>query len=694
MKVMFETKRFLGAAGLAALLFIGVGLVQGVAPAQAAVPSNFDPGYIISDELFYDSNAMREDEIQAFLQARIGTCANGSCLNVLRTDTFSRSADAMCGAYAGAPAETTARILFKVQQACGISAKVLIVTLEKEQGLITNKAPSASKLDRAMGYACPDNTAQPGWCDPSFAGLYNQTYRAAWQLKRYGNPPGTSNYFTWYPVGQVSAIRYSTIDSCGSAPVRVANRATAALYYYTPYQPNSAALANMYGSAPPCGSYGNRNFWRMYTDWFGPTTLPAGSPSGEIKEMWTDTNTINLWGWALDPNVGTGPIQIHVLVDNSWTVLNANASNAASAAVFPEYGTNHGFGGTIAAVPGNHSVCVYAVNQGAGVNLPMTCRAVTVPDGSPVGELKDVTTSAETVSLWGWAADRDALTQPTDIHVSVNGAWTVLKANSPYPAPTAALRGVGANTGFGGTIHVPAGPANVCVFAVNKLAGSNTTLGCRNVSVADSSPVGVMKDVWSTPGGIGVWGWAADVDSSDASVDIHMLVDGAHWFVTHAGLDYAPGAGLTPDGGSKHGFNTVIPAGAGKHDVCAWAVNVGAGSNLALGCRSVTLPGGSPIGSMGDLWGGVGTIGMWGWALDLDTTDPIQVHVLIDQQWTVLTASAENAGVAAGWPGYGPNHGFGASITATPGQHQVCAYAVNVGSGSNTTLACRVVSVS
>lgn len=674
-------------------LLVVAGVVQYAEPAEAADASEFDPGFIISDELFYDGSAMTAGEIQNFLQARIGSCQNANCLNLIRVDTTSRPADAMCAAYSGAAAESAAQIIFKVQQACGISAKVLLVTLEKEQGLVTHRAPSAARLDRAMGYACPDNTAQPGWCDPAFAGLYNQTYRAAWQLKRYGNPPGTSNYFTWYPVGRVSNVRYNPTESCGSSPVKILNKATAALYYYTPYQPNAASLANLYGSAPPCGAYGNRNFWRMYTDWFGKTTLPAGSPFGEVKELWAETNTIKLWGWALDPSVGTAPIQVHVSVDNVWTVLTADAPNAASGAVFPEYGTNHGFGGTIPSSAGKHNVCVYAVNQGAGTNLTLTCRDVVVPDGSPVGELKDVTVGTGTVSLWGWAADPDVLSESVDIHVLIAGRWSVLKAASAYPAPTQVLPGVGGNTGFGGTISVPPGSASVCVYAVNKVRGANTTLGCRNVVVPDGSPVGEMKDVWGVPGGIGVWGWAADGDSADKTVDIHMLVDGATWVVARANLDYAPGAALAPGGGSKHGFNTVITAPAGSHQVCAWAVNTGGGSNLALGCRTVQVSGGSPVGVMADMWGDSGSIGMWGWALDPDTVSPIEVHVLVDQAWTVLSASAPNAAVAANWPAHGGNHGFGATITASAGAHNVCAYAVNVGAGSNTTLACRVITV-
>ena len=50
------------------------------------------------------------------------------------------------------------------------------------------------------------------------------------------------------------------------------NQATAALYVYTPYRPNAAALGNMYGTGDSCSSYGNRNFWRMFSDWFGNPT--------------------------------------------------------------------------------------------------------------------------------------------------------------------------------------------------------------------------------------------------------------------------------------------------------------------------------------------------------------------------------------------------------------------------------------
>nr|BFF10637.1 hypothetical protein GCM10025699_19400 [Microbacterium flavescens] len=96
-------------------------------------------------------------------------------------------------------------------------------------------------------------------------------YGGAWQLKRYANPPGTSQFFTWYAPGKTWNILYHPDRSCGTSPVLIQNQATANLYYYTPYRPNAAALRAGYNEGDRCSSYGNRNFYNFFTDWFGST---------------------------------------------------------------------------------------------------------------------------------------------------------------------------------------------------------------------------------------------------------------------------------------------------------------------------------------------------------------------------------------------------------------------------------------
>jgi LysM repeat protein len=228
----------------------------------------FDPGNIISDEEFFRAGTMTAEQIQSFFDNRAPECRSGFvCLNKYTETTFDRDATVLCNRYRGARNETAAQIIAKVSQACGVAAEVLIVLIQKEQGLVTHSTPNQARYDRATGYACPDTAP----CDARFFGFYNQVYNAAKQFKRYANPPGTTRFFTWFPVGRESQVRWHPNQSCGTTAVTIRNQATAGLYYYTPYTPNAPAMANLTGTGDACSAYGNRNFWRLYNYWFNPT---------------------------------------------------------------------------------------------------------------------------------------------------------------------------------------------------------------------------------------------------------------------------------------------------------------------------------------------------------------------------------------------------------------------------------------
>ncbi len=72
-----------------------------------------------------------------------------------------------------------------------------------------------------------------------------------------------------------------------------------------------------------------------------------------------------------------------------------------------------------------------------------------------------------------------------------------------------------------------------------------------------------------------------------------------------------------------------------------------------------------------------------GWALDPDTTGSIAVHTYIDGVYAgATTANSYRPDVGTAYPGFGNNHGFEAQYAIGVGTHQVCAYAINVDSGS------------
>ena len=235
---------------------------------QTADLSKFQAGNIISDAVFYDTATMTEAQIQAFLEKRVPTCRSGyTCLKDWYDTSRSMAADAVCKAYSGGTRERASRIIYKVAQACGINPQVLLVMLQKEQSLVDHVWPSDWRFDIAMGATCSDTSG----CEDDSYGFFNQMYKGAWDLKRYSNPSGTSQYFTWYAPGKTWNILWNPNRDCGSSPVYVQNQATANLYYYTPYQPNAAAIRAGYGTGDGCSSYGNRNFYQYFTDWFGST---------------------------------------------------------------------------------------------------------------------------------------------------------------------------------------------------------------------------------------------------------------------------------------------------------------------------------------------------------------------------------------------------------------------------------------
>jgi hypothetical protein len=221
--------------------------------------SRFDPGYIVSDDAFYDSGALSEREIQSFLEGVSCRPEPGvKCLADFSqsTETKPPAGPGHCTEYRGGIRERASRIISKVAEACGVSPRTLLVLLQKEQSLLTR--PTASGYLRATGYGCPD-TAD---CDTKYFGFFNQVYNAAWQFRQYTEEPDRK-----FHVGTVD-VQFHPDAACGASSVTIRNQATANLYNYTPYQPNDATIDDSRAD-DACSAFGNLNFWRIWHRWFG-----------------------------------------------------------------------------------------------------------------------------------------------------------------------------------------------------------------------------------------------------------------------------------------------------------------------------------------------------------------------------------------------------------------------------------------
>lgn len=253
-------------------------------PVQAATLDNFRPGNIISDYVMSNYNSMSEAEIQSFLKSKnhcndtnISKATKYPNLHYhIKDGHFVCLADELFGNgtnYGGTTGETAAHIIWQAAQDYHINPQVLLVLLQKEQGLITDTWPNHIQYRSATGYGCPDTAA----CNSEYYGFKNQISKAA-QLFRTVLNGGWTNY----PLGN-NFIQYNPNKACGGSIVNIENLATSSLYRYTPYQPNAGALTAGTGTAY-CGAYGNRNFYLYFSNWFGDPTKNA-SLIGEFSDM-------------------------------------------------------------------------------------------------------------------------------------------------------------------------------------------------------------------------------------------------------------------------------------------------------------------------------------------------------------------------------------------------------------------------
>ncbi len=189
---------------------------------QLALAKDFDPNFIISDAELQDHRSMSLPDINSFLSNKGGFIGN------LSTEDAS-------GTRRG-----VGEIIFNAAEQYKINPKYLLVKLQKEQSLVTDKDPSPGQLDWATGYSVCDgcNTSDPAI--QKNKGLGKQIDSAAGIMRWYYD---NSYNQSWIKKANTPYL----IDNTTVIP---ATLATAFLYTYTPHL------------------QGNQNFWKLWQTWF------------------------------------------------------------------------------------------------------------------------------------------------------------------------------------------------------------------------------------------------------------------------------------------------------------------------------------------------------------------------------------------------------------------------------------------
>jgi hypothetical protein len=241
------------------------------ARAALDVLPSFNPNLLIRDGAFTDTRAIGNAEgVQRFLESKNSPLAIPSPDFLVRlgepSSTTVKQALGDPGWNAGR-LRTAAELIWDCAQASGLNPQVILVTLNKEQGLITS-APSSDRLqkalNRSLGFDCPDSAG----CGNLFPSFYYQCFgnvdaegnrylgAAKSLMKSYNTPGGRGPAIGNRPakVGETLTI-YNTVGDyfgiAASQVVTIGNLATAALSRYTPHVFN-----------------GNYNFWRFFKSWF------------------------------------------------------------------------------------------------------------------------------------------------------------------------------------------------------------------------------------------------------------------------------------------------------------------------------------------------------------------------------------------------------------------------------------------
>ncbi|MFJ6199253.1 fibronectin type III domain-containing protein [Micromonospora sp. NPDC092111] len=161
------------------------------------------------------------------------------------------------------------------------------------------------------------------------------------------------------------------------------------------------------------------------------------NPFGEI-EINRVGATVAVRGWAADPDEPTRSLDVRVLVDNApVATVRADVDRPDVARAHPELGARHGVQVDVpAAGPGEHSVCLQAVNVGPGTDTTVGCARYVRPGPLPKPVIAPLTKAGGTL---GWK--QNWLSWTTDgvpvhgvrIERSVaGGPWQeVLRASNP-----------------------------------------------------------------------------------------------------------------------------------------------------------------------------------------------------------------------------------------------------------------------
>ncbi|MBL8778924.1 MAG: hypothetical protein JNK12_23550 [Acidimicrobiales bacterium] len=177
--------------------------------------------------------------------------------------------------------------------------------------------------------------------------------------------------------------------------------------------------------------------------------------------------------------------------------------------------------------------------------------------------------------LDGWAVQPGGR-GPADVDVYVDGGdepWATMTDVDLPREDLELVRGFGADHGFAQVVTGPPlaeGERSVCL-RVAGVPGDDAEIGCAAVTVR-SEPWVEIVSAEPVADGVQLIGWAIDPDTADPTQVVASVDGGPEVDLGLVANERGDVNGTHPGYGPFHGFDLILPAGPGPHQVCAVGV--------------------------------------------------------------------------------------------------------------------------
>ena len=146
---------------LSVISIIYFGFTSFQSKTKAIDVNKFNPGNIISDDVMANYTTMNVQQIQSFLESK-NACNDTNIAKAKQYPHLNyniKNGKFVCMAKDTFNGKSAAQIIYNASRQYKINPQVIIILLEKEQGLVTDTWPNHIQYRSATGYGCPDTAA-------------------------------------------------------------------------------------------------------------------------------------------------------------------------------------------------------------------------------------------------------------------------------------------------------------------------------------------------------------------------------------------------------------------------------------------------------------------------------------------------------------------------------------------------------